>query len=735
MAADPASLPRRLTRVRSKPASIVLIILGLAALLAAVLALWAERTLVDSDTFSDRAVEALAKEEVRLVINDALVEQIEEGVERDLIQVRPIVQAVINGVIDSDVFRDIARESVREIHASLLDSEAGILALRLTDVFDFVIVALETIDPELAAQIPDDLKDGVLEIRSTSEDLAAVNEQIVEMIDTVRPLAWLSPILAIAVIAMGIWLAPRRRFALIFTGLAIVAAAVILFAGRETLRELMVGAPGDADAANAVGATYDVFTKTLLTWLMALGAVGLVIAAAGSTAGRPVDVRSQLGGIWNLATGAPENQWGRLARGAAFIILGALVVLWIDLAVKVLVMALALYVLYYGVSEFINLTGLVRGEADEESAPKEDFEKDAATTGGRSVAAFALIAIAFAGIALVLTPWNWIGGGADEDAAGATSSLECNGHAELCQRRLNEVAFATTHNSMSAASEPDWFLAAHSDGIKEQLEDGIRGFQIDTYYGVLQSDDTVFTLDKGEPGAELEEEFGEDFADAAVAIVDDVLPPVDDDESKAEPFLCHAYCALGYTGFIDALTVMREFLDENSDEVLIIFIEDYITGEDTQAAFEQSGLIKYVYTHPGGRFPTLRRMIATDERVLVMSEKAGGSPDWYHPGFELTQETHFRAESPEEMNCAPNRGQTDSPLFQLNHFISPPSVSLTETVNEYDFFLNRALQCQEERGLMPNLVAVNYYRTGDVIDVVDALNGVGSRAEPTPAAP
>jgi hypothetical protein len=276
-------------------------------------------------------------------------------------------------------------------------------------------------------------------------------------------------------------------------------------------------------------------------------------------------------------------------------------------------------------------------------------------------------------------------------------------------------------------------LAAHSHGIKEQLEDGIRGFQIDTYYGVLQSDNTVYTLGKDDPATELEEEFGEDLAAAAGEIVDAVIPPADDDESKAEPFLCHSFCALGYTGFVDALTVMREFLDENTGEVLIIFIEDEITGEDTGKAFEQSGLIKYVYTHPGGRFPTLRRMIASDERVLVMSENAGGSPDWYHPGFELTQETHFRAESPEEMNCAPNRGQTDSPLFQLNHFISPVSVSLTETVNEFDFFLNRALQCQEERGLMPNIVAVNYYRTGDVIDVVDALNGVGADPSPGPS--
>ena len=39
--------------------------------------------------------------------------------------------------------------------------------------------------------------------------------------------------------------------------------------------------------------------------------------------------------------------------------------------------------------------------------------------------------------------------------------------------------------------------------------------------------------------------------------------------------------------------------------------------------------------------------------------------------------------------------------------------------------LGRAEQCEQERGQIPNFVAVNYVAFGDVYDVVDALNGVG----------
>jgi endonuclease YncB( thermonuclease family) len=38
--------------------------------------------------------------------------------------------------------------------------------------------------------------------------------------------------------------------------------------------------------------------------------------------------------------------------------------------------------------------------------------------------------------------------------------------------------------------------------------------------------------------------------------------------------------------------------------------------------------------------------------------------------------------------------------------------------------LPRAVQCEQERGQIPNFVAVNYVADGDTFAVVDELNGV-----------
>jgi hypothetical protein len=45
-------------------------------------------------------------------------------------------------------------------------------------------------------------------------------------------------------------------------------------------------------------------------------------------------------------------------------------------------------------------------------------------------------------------------------------------------------------------------------------------------------------------------------------------------------------------------------------------------------------------------------------------------------------------------------------------------------VNAFDPFHKRAQECRRIRGELPNLLAVNFYRRGDLFRVADTLNGV-----------
>ena len=66
-------------------------------------------------------------------------------------------------------------------------------------------------------------------------------------------------------------------------------------------------------------------------------------------------------------------------------------------------------------------------------------------------------------------------------------------------------------------------------------------------------------------------------------------------------------------------------------------------------------------------------------------------------------------------------------MFLINHWVSTdpaPRPSDATRVNAYAPLLARARECESLRHRVPNLLAVNFYKEGDVFRVVDTLNGV-----------
>jgi|SRR5215207_4108205 len=128
-------------------------------------------------------------------------------------------------------------------------------------------------------------------------------------------------------------------------------------------------------------------------------------------------------------------------------------------------------------------------------------------------------------------------------------------------------------------------------------------------------------------------------------------------------------------------------------------------------------------------------MIEQDTRLVVLAENRAGAAPWYQPAYEgLTQETPFAftdtdaLTAPENLpaSCRPNRGGAGAPLFLVNHWINTdpvPRPSNAAVVNAYDALLRRARACERSRGRRVGLLAVDFYKRGDLFRVVDTLNG------------
>ncbi|RME20743.1 MAG: hypothetical protein D6798_19770 [Deltaproteobacteria bacterium] len=270
-------------------------------------------------------------------------------------------------------------------------------------------------------------------------------------------------------------------------------------------------------------------------------------------------------------------------------------------------------------------------------------------------------------------------GGADTAPDPGGSATACNGHDELCERRLDAVTFAGTHNSMSNA-DAGWMIPNQQHGLTRQLEDGIRALMLDTY------------------------------------------------EYNGEPYLCHASCELGAQPLAEGLDEIAAFLDTHPREVVLVIFEDHIPVEDTVAVFDAVGLTDRTWAWDGGTMPTLGQLVAEDRRLVIGAENSGPPPDWYHAAWDLFFDTPYDFWDATEFSCELNRGSVDNPLFLVNHWLSDPlsDESNAEEVNQADVLESRARRCAEEQGHPVNFLAVDFYAVGDLFEVVDRLNGFGT---------
>ncbi|MCC6645269.1 MAG: hypothetical protein IT374_06845 [Polyangiaceae bacterium] len=272
-----------------------------------------------------------------------------------------------------------------------------------------------------------------------------------------------------------------------------------------------------------------------------------------------------------------------------------------------------------------------------------------------------------------------VGGCGGGDDAPAPPPLSCNGHEHLCDRRLDEVVFPATHNSMS--NEDDgWIAPNQTHGLARQLDDGVRAFLIDTHT----------------------------YEDA--------------------PQLCHAVCQFGAIKLSDALAIYRTFLDRHPSEVLALLIEDDISSANTERAFVDAGLVPYLIVHqPGEPWPTLRELISRGTRLLVTAERGGPPPAWYHHLWDLAWDTPYTYDSLAKIEATgadPNRGSPSNQLFLINHWIGDPLPSRANgaLANTREALTRHVEACRARHGRLPTFLAVDFYDEGALLQVVDELN-------------
>jgi hypothetical protein len=288
------------------------------------------------------------------------------------------------------------------------------------------------------------------------------------------------------------------------------------------------------------------------------------------------------------------------------------------------------------------------------------------------------------------------------------------------------VVFAGAHNAMGSAKNPEWLFPNQDSDIRDHLERGVRAFLLDPYIGNRLGDKVKTNFDTvPHANRKIAEVIGNEAWAAGMRVREQLVG----EPGPSDIYLCHGFCELGAIPMVPALREFVDFLATHPGEVIIIDFEDYAPPPAIARAIEESGLLPYVYQGPiEPTWPTLGEMIASGGRVLVLGEYDVTGVPWMRMAWEgLVAETPYTFPTPEDFSCKANRGTPRGDLFLINHWIETtptPRPSNAEIVNQRDVIVRRARQCQRERRMLPNIIAVDFAGIGDVVGAARVLNGV-----------
>ena len=260
------------------------------------------------------------------------------------------------------------------------------------------------------------------------------------------------------------------------------------------------------------------------------------------------------------------------------------------------------------------------------------------------------------------------------------SIFKCNGFSELCNKRLDEVTTLMTHNSFN--NKQHQFSFPNQDySITRQLNDGVRGLMLDVY------------------------------------------------SSRKGPVLYHGYSFFGKESLLSVMYEVRTFLLENPNEVISIIFENSSTHEEILQVMDTLGLSEMIYLHCG-TWPTLKEMIESNKRLVLMVENQKDAlVDGIIPAWQHTYDSPYSFNSVAKMNCSSNRGGDGSKEFYLlNHWLTNQFGLArrfkAKTTNSRAVLSDRVKLFNQEQQRRINFLGVDFYNIGDVMAIVDSLNGV-----------
>jgi hypothetical protein len=718
-------------------------------------------TVFDSARFAERAERVLDSQAVRSKLADEITDAIINTGPSNLASFRTIIRSTLDPILQTPAFRSIFRRALDTSHDYLFTQSGNTQVINLSESLNVLSGSLQATNPDLATAIPTGTNELLVQIGDQTRGLG-----LWRIAETLT-LAGAGLLLAAGLFAFGtIALDTNRHRSTFALGISAAFSGIVMFV-LATIAPILAGSyANDPDTERAFVSATEFFVsdyRLYSIWIVGIGVV-LCAFATASTPGQAVTVRSVIDQARSaIDRHKPTSQRGQIVHAVLLMAIGFIIVIGRETVIPLFAVVVGAVLAYVGASQLLAIVGR-RSAVTTRSAIAADVKNVRFNSPTTRVALVALVLFATIGIGA------WFTTSGARSRTTANEQRRCNGSAELCDKPLNEVAFLGAHNAMSTAADPGWLFYEQTKSIPAQLDFGVRALLVKTHYGIpttvnITGANAVITDSVAELAVNPSEQVDQ-YSDAQQAKAKELQANIKVDPNLRDVYLCHVYCEYGATKFTTALGYVRQFLNTNPDNVIIWFIGDYVSKADTERALAEAKVLDRVLEYDStAPMPTLGELIDAKRNIIMVSEFSGAPPAWNVRGYGIFQDTPFTFRKDSDLfapgspkytgtatvdgavpatvtgpdgteqwtkdwagvpSCAPNRGTPSSPLFQINHWITPagaaPTVGEAKMINAYDVLMPRVQDCMTQRGKFPTIVGVNFVEIGDALQVVNELN-------------
>lgn len=202
---------------------------------------------------------------------------------------------------------------------------------------------------------------------------------------------------------------------------------------------------------------------------------------------------------------------------------------------------------------------------------------------------------------------------------------------------------------------------------------------------------------------------------------------------KGKATLCHGSCngiplISPRQDFVAALNRVADHLQRDREALITIFLEDYTSHDELQAALKQSRLSDLIFDPykedvRGRGWPKVRDMVNADKRVFIVSDHGGKNDLGVASGRDFTVENYWSmGDLANDRACRSRwddipldrREEKFERLFVMNHFRNVPTPITAAIDNRFqDIWTRLERECVAAARKKPNYIAVDYIAYAD----------------------